>query len=552
MKSSLYETWLSQASEKPAPIRRPPRASAAVVPWRWSGDRLEVFWIRRSPQMRFMGGWHAFPGGGLSRSDAAIQLPGRPVGSQDQAPTAGMPSSLSGDPESLDPNLVPGIAVCALREVFEEIGILPDLSLGVDGNPTSERLRSLAEARKRLLAKDLSFANLLEQLFLSPQAERLSFAGRWLTPPLAPMRFDNRFFLLHWPQQEPLQPVIDGGELVEGEWVEPAEALAAWQRGEVITSPPIQHLLRVLAEDGPETGLPRLRIPAEANLGPFRRVEFRPGVLLLPLETPTLPPATHTNAFLLGNHSTVLIDPGSPYPAQIEALQASLDSARREHGKEIEAIWLTHHHPDHVGGVEALRRFLDVPVFAHPHAAKRLAEMGISVDGFLEDGQRVVLGEKVQGNQEPFPVRICHTPGHAQGHLCFFDETHGSLIAGDLVAGLGTIVIDPPEGDMSQYLDSLEKMIQLAPRTLFPAHGPAISQAVTKLQGYRDHRLWREKKVLDAWNGGLRTPEEIVPAVYEDLVPEVHPIAARQITAHLDRLRQLGRLEQVSSEPGNP
>ena len=284
--------------------------------------------------------------------------------------------------------------------------------------------------------------------------------------------------------------------------------------------------------------LGRLRHPVEADLGPFRRIEFRPGVLMFPLATPTLPPADRTNAYLLGTGERLLIDPGSPWPEEIARLEAALRVlAERGEGRVV-AIWLTHHHPDHVGGVEALRRALGVPVAAHPETARRLAPRGIAVDRELADGERVVLA-----GEPPFPVRAIHTPGHARGHLCFYDENGGSLIAGDMVAGFGTIVIDPPEGDMDDYLASLDKLAALAPRTLFPAHGPPATDAVAKLRELIDHRRWREERVLAAWRSGLRTPEEMLPTVYDDAPEKAWPLAERQIVAHLDRLRRAGRLE---------
>jgi glyoxylase-like metal-dependent hydrolase (beta-lactamase superfamily II) len=304
----------------------------------------------------------------------------------------------------------------------------------------------------------------------------------------------------------------------------------------VITAPPILHLLRVLAEDGPEAGLARMRNPVEANLGPHRRIEFQPGVVLFPLPTPTLPPAAHTNCYLLGFGEAVLVDPGSPYEQEIAGLLEAV-AAAAEQGRRVGAIWLTHHHPDHVGGVERVRAALGVPVLAHPATAERLAPLGIGVDGALEDGQRIVLA----GDPE-LRVRVLHTPGHARGHLCFLEERTGAVIAGDLIAGFGTIVIDPPEGDMDDYLASLVRVAELEPRTLFPAHGPTVRAAVAKLHEYVEHRLWREDRILEAWRSGLREPMELVRRVYDD-VPEIaHPLAARQLQAHLDRLERRGKL----------
>ncbi len=522
--NSLYEQILTRMT--PSRGTKAPRASAAVVPWRTpAAGGVEVFWVRRSPELRFMGGWYAFPGGTLGRGDAEIEVAGCPAGTAPGLASAAEPEA---DPE-LPPDLVPGLVACALRELFEETGLLlatdvPDLQIA-------------AAARRRLLDGEVGFQALLAEHRWPLTAAELVFAGRWMTPPLAPLRFDNRFFLLRWERHHSQQPEIVPGELAAGEWIAPAEALARWRRGEVLMAPPIVHILKVLAEDGPEDGLGRLRDPAETHLGPLRRVEFRPGVVLLPLRTPTLPPATHTNAFLLGTGEAVLVDPATPLADEQARLRRAL-AAFAAGGQRISAIWLTHHHPDHVGAVEELRRELGVPVLAHPDSAAPLARCGIRLDGELVDGQRVELA-----GEPPFPVRVLHTPGHTRGHLCFFDESGGSLLAGDLVSALSTIVIDPPEGDMEAYLRSLGRMIELAPRTLFPAHGPVILDAVGKLEEYRAHRLERERQVLAAWRAGRRSAAEMVGEIYAEVPRHLHPVAERQVGAHLERLRGLGELE---------
>ena len=506
-----------------------------------------MFWIQRAEAMPFMGGWHAFPGGGVSSADLAVPVQGMPEGMDDVLSSAEtFPESLSdGLPEGhdLEPDLVPGILVCAIRELFEETGVLlvEELLPGHHEGPVTST-GHLDEARRQLLSRQARFGEVIAELGLTPDVSRLVFAGRWLTPPFLPLRFDNRFFLLEWPRRAALQPSVDGEECVGGEWIDPGEAWRRWRTGEVLAAPPILHLLRVLAEEGPAKALPRLRHPVEADLGPFRRIEFRPGVILLPLATHTLPPADRTNAYLLGTgRERVLVDPGSHLPPEIDRLRRAVDALAASGEGEVTAIWLTHHHPDHVGGAEALRRHLDVPVLAHARTAELLAGRGVTVDGLLEDGQRLVLAGGDSG--EDFPLRVLHTPGHAPGHLCFYDETWGSLIAGDLVAGLGTIVIDPPQGDMDAYLASLQHLLDLAPATLFPAHGPAIKDAAGKLREYIEHRLWREEKVLAAWKDGLREPRAMLPRVYDDTPEKAWPLAERQILAHLERLRRAGKIQ---------
>ncbi|MEM8960008.1 MAG: MBL fold metallo-hydrolase [Acidobacteriota bacterium] len=523
----LYEQLLRRARLS---ATKPPHPSAAVVPWRRIDDTVEVYWVRRNPTLRFMGGWWAFPGGGLDRGDAARPITGMPTGVDDES--LHPPSPERSDTTMTDPDLVPGLLACAARELFEEVGLLLD-PRSIHAHPHHDEPHQLRAARLQLEAGKKTFGDLLIERGWSLTADELVFAGRWLTPPFAPRRFDNRFFLLEWPLDRAVQPAVDGGELVEGEWIRPTDAIDRWHRGDVTTAPPILHILRVLASDGPEAGLARLRDTRDANLGTFRHIEFRPGILTFPLITPTLPPAVGTNCYVVGTEHAVVVDPACADADEALRLTEALEEAAHR-GHTVKAIWLTHHHPDHIGGVEHLRERLELPVLAHRESEPALLRQGIRLDAHLEDGSRHDVGA---GH-----LRVVHTPGHARGHLAFFHEPTKSLLCGDLASTLSTIVIDPPEGDMDAYLHSLEHAASLGPEVLMPAHGPIVLGATHRLRTLRAHRLDREAKILEAFRAGATTAEAMVATVYDDVPSPLHGVALRQIEAHLDRLKRLGEL----------
>jgi glyoxylase-like metal-dependent hydrolase (beta-lactamase superfamily II) len=126
--------------------------------------------------------------------------------------------------------------------------------------------------------------------------------------------------------------------------------------------------------------------------------------------------------------------------------------------------------------------------------------------------------------------------------VCIFEEKSGSLITGDLMAGLGTIVIDPPEGHMATYIDSLKRMYELPVSALFPAHGPVMANAKQKIQEYIEHRTAREQKILAAWQRGHHEPAAIVREVYTDVAPAMHTLAERSVVAHLEKLQEERRI----------
>ena len=136
-----------------------------------------------------------------------------------------------------------------------------------------------------------------------------------------------------------------------------------------------------------------------------------------------------------------------------------------------------------------------------------------------------------------------HTPGHARGHLCFYEAQTGTLISGDNIVGLGSVLIDPPEGNMRDYLDSLERMRALPNLSvIFGGHGPAIGNPNSKINEYISHRLEREANILNAVKSGATTPKEIVARVYTDVSPKAHAMAERAVMAHLEKLEADGML----------
>ena len=486
--------------------------SAGVIPYRTgpSGD-CEVFLVRRSDSLRFMGGWHAFPGGRLSQRDAAVPVRG----------------AIDGEAAYRSSGKDAAHVACALRELFEEAGILA--VVGCQPDPAE-----LERVRRLLLDTELDFADWLGNSDLQLDASRLSFAGRWVTPPLSSMRFDATFFLLKWPAAERVQPTVIPGELSDGEWVSARIALDRWDSGDVLLAQPTLETLRVLAENGADGRALLWRSQAHQPNSPHA-IEFRPGIRVIPLATRTLPPATHTNALLLGTGDFVLIDPGSPWEVELQRLCEIIDAELNRTGGQLSGIWLSHHHDDHVAGAEALRERYRVPISAHSATVSRLEPKGIRIDGRFEGGESLELA-----GSRPLRIRVEHVPGHASGHLCFLEERTRTLIGGDMLSGYGTISIDPPDGSMSDYIDSLERLEGLGAQVVLPAHGSMIRDASKALAEARQHRLWREDLVLESWTNGARDPEAMLPAVYGDLDPAIRPFAVRQVLAHLERLELKG------------
>jgi glyoxylase-like metal-dependent hydrolase (beta-lactamase superfamily II) len=258
---------------------------------------------------------------------------------------------------------------------------------------------------------------------------------------------------------------------------------------------------------------------------------------VLALRTPTLPPAAHTNTYLVGpdRGPQLLVDPGTPFPDQLARLDQVL-AAEAEAGRPLGLVALTHHHGDHVGGATAVATRWNVPIAAHANTARRLASrVGVA--------RELVAGETL----DEYEVTCVYTPGHADGHLCF--ERGGASVVGDMVAGIGTILIDPDEGDMADYLDSLAMLGTRAATTLLPAHGPAITDGQGKLREYIAHRTMRENRVLAALAATTdASADELVPDAYSDTPKLLWPLAERSLLSHLAKLVKDGRARTVGND----
>jgi glyoxylase-like metal-dependent hydrolase (beta-lactamase superfamily II) len=211
-------------------------------------------------------------------------------------------------------------------------------------------------------------------------------------------------------------------------------------------------------------------------------------------------------------------------------------------GRCIREIIITHLHPDHIGGVNVLVERYNIPVAAHRLTAEAI-QGEIPVHRLIEDDELIVL--RNQHNALEWRLRALWTPGHARGHLSLHEERTGTLITGDCVVGFGTVVIAPPEGNMSDYFASLQRYLALDKLTaLLPGHGPIIADARAKIEEYVTHRLEREAKILKALQPAPLTIPAIVKEVYTDVAPAMHQLAELSVRAHLDKLQAEGRVQE--------
>ena len=251
---------------------------------------------------------------------------------------------------------------------------------------------------------------------------------------------------------------------------------------------------------------------------------------------------TGTQSYVVGARDLAVIDPGPADPAHVAALLGAVA------GRPVRAIVITHHHRDHSPAARALAEATGAPVVGAAAQVRR-GEHGAAGDAAFDPDyapDRVLAeGERVAG--DGWTLEAIATPGHTSGHLAFALPESGALFSGDHVMGWSTTVVSPPDGDMTDYMASLEKLLTRDDRIYYPGHGEAIEQPRRMVRGQLGHRKQREGQILRLLRNGGQPVATMVGQMYIGLDPRLMPAAERSVLAHLYDLRARG---MVSAEGG--
>jgi glyoxylase-like metal-dependent hydrolase (beta-lactamase superfamily II)/8-oxo-dGTP pyrophosphatase MutT (NUDIX family) len=537
-------------AENPAP-----RPAATLLLLRDGSLGPEAFLLQRTQNAAFLAGAHVFPGGALDKADRDIRVLRRVAGITDAEASARL---------GVD---VGGLAywVAAMRECFEEAGIL--LAEGEDGRPVdAARAAALASHRALLHAGKLAFHEFLERERLVLRGSELAYFGHWITAPGRARRFDTRFFLALAPADQAGDH--DGTELVASTWLRPLDAIEREARGEIelvfATKSTLADLTRFArakdavaqARDAEvETNRACWALGPEGAAALFRRrdpqyfeihwsdpeetgqtsVVLAPGVpkrldawvtrLIAP--NPGMMTGPGTNTYLVGGEELAVIDPG---PAIDEHVQAVLAAG----AGRIRWVLCTHTHLDHSPAAAAIKAATGAVVLGRPAPMHPGQDHAFAPDHVLGHGDRFMFGG--------LTLRALHTPGHASNHLCYLLENTRMLFTGDHVMQGSTVVINPPDGNMRDYLASLELLLAEDVLILAPGHGYLIGEPYREAKRLMRHRLAREQKVIWALERlGAADAETLVAEVYDDVSPRLHGVAQRSLSAHLEKLAAEGR-----------
>lgn len=543
-----------------------PRPAATIILARDSVNGIEVFMMKRTTEVTFAKGMHVFPGGGLDASDHATEMHALCIGFDDARASAELGLQTG------------GLAywVAAIRECFEEAGLL----LGYRENQTLSALdatdaQKLAQLRLELAENNISFAQLLQREQLRVATDQLIYYSHWITTPGRPRRYDTRFFIAPAPADQ--IAMHDNSETVAHLWVRPSEALELFKRGELDLMFPTIKTLESLVQFGRvqdllDSARTKIQIAAttphvstardgsirmliqsdyayaeaqkldpenkgttKSDIDPGHPVQLAPEIWRLTAPNPGVMTGPGTNTYLLGSAQTgiAVIDPG---PALEEHIRAILDCSPGP----IKWILSTHTHRDHSPAAKKLKEITGAMIYGMPPPPYANQDQDFTPD-FVPSPHEIL---EVAGTR----LRALHTPGHASNHLCYLHEAEKILFTGDHLMQGSTVVINPPDGDMLDYLQSLEMIKALSIDYLAPGHGFLMGNPVHAIDRLVLHRLARENKIIAALrlHPTPQTIEELVKSAYQDTPTQRHGLAARSLLAHLYKLKKENRVREVN------
>ena len=364
-----------------------------------------------------------------------------------------------------------------------------------------------------------------------PQAGELLPFSRAITPAYSHYRYDVRVYRVEIsPDQE---PQADGFEFCGGAWYTAAQALQLRDRGELQLAPPtyrqLLHWQACLmgAEPWPEESA-AFNEPDKSH---EEILPFAPGITVIPLRTQSMPPAAWTNSCLLGERHLYILDPGGP---QVEALRAELEK-RLEQGAELKGVILSHHHPDHTDGYHALE-LAHLPLYCHPLTAPLLPK-DFPASRPLHDGDFLSI-------EDGLTLLAHFTPGHAPGHLAFQLPERKTLLAGDMISSLSSIVIPSDNGSLTDYLHSLDRLRKLDCHLVIPSHGPPYGRGSDPFGTAISHREKRESQVLHLLSQAPQSVDDITQTLYRGLDHRLMPAARANVSHHLWKLRAEGVVKE--------
>ena len=539
------------------PQREPatPRPAATVLLLRDSGAGIEVLMTRRSITASFAPGAYVFPGGGVDAGDATAHA---------QASRRATQSDL---------HLTQAIA--AIRESFEELGVL--IAKHSDGSDATQGDIAAIDRKQPLAAQCAGRG-------LTLCGADVFVLAHWITDRDLPRRFDVPFLVARMPDGQ--TPVADEAEQFEPVWVRPADALSRHAAGTFfIIFPTIRTLerlkdfatvdavLRACAETEPPlwTSCPRAGWLAGAEARymeheqPFGELEMvsPDGQIVHHLDWNTLQPVPllknvmrltapnpgvmtgpGTNSYLVGDPNTgfIAIDPGPADVAHIERLW-------RAAGGDIRMIVCTHSHADHSPGAKPLQALCTKathgvpPILGLDSLPTARANSEFTPDRALANQELLTLTKAGEASPE-HTLQVIHTPGHAANHLCLVLVQDGLLFSGDHILNGSTTVVDPPDGEMTAYLDSLDALNAACDAHqidfILPAHGYVLGSAKQAISQLKAHRLRREAKILKVMQTQPRgSMDEWVAKAYDDVPSRMWPIAKRSLLAHVQRIEAM-------------